>query len=169
MRVPSFSLEYQPDEGNSSVSLPVARMLVVATSGTGYILGSGSAIDYMGLCCTCAGTMMVAASASTLNQANMLAAGLGASNLVFYAFVYTPLKQIHPINTWVGAIVGAIPSLLGRAVASGQVSFNEMLLPAALYFWQIPYFMALEYMCHKDYADGGYIPSFSIELLAYKY
>lgn len=43
-------------------------MLVVATSGTGYILGSGSAIDYMGLCCTCAGTMMVAASASTLNQ-----------------------------------------------------------------------------------------------------
>ncbi|PHT81326.1 Protoheme IX farnesyltransferase, mitochondrial [Capsicum annuum] len=147
----------------------VISMLVVATSGTGYILGSGSAIDYMGLCCTCAGTMMVAASASTLNQANMLAAGLGASNLVFYAFVYTPLKQIHPINTWVGAIVGAIPSLLGWAVASGQVSFNEILLPAALYFWQIPYFMALEYMCHKDYADGGYIPSFSIELLAYKF
>ncbi|PHU17384.1 Protoheme IX farnesyltransferase, mitochondrial [Capsicum chinense] len=133
----------------------VISMLVVATSGTGYILGSGSAIDYMGLCCTCAGTMMVAASASTLNQANMLAACLGASNLVFYAFVYTPLKQIHPINTWVGAIVGAIPSLLGWAVASGQVSFNEILLPAALYFWQIPYFMALEYMCHKDYADGG--------------
>lgn len=46
-------------------------------------------------------------------QANLLAAGLGASNLVLYAFVYTPLKQIHPINTWVGAIVGAIPPLLG--------------------------------------------------------
>ena len=43
-------------------------MLVVATSGAGYVLGSGSAIDYMGLCCTCAGTMMVAASANTLNQ-----------------------------------------------------------------------------------------------------
>ncbi|KAL8477720.1 hypothetical protein ACS0TY_029862 [Phlomoides rotata] len=34
-------------------------------------------------------------------QANMLAAGLAAFNLVLYAFVYTPLKQIHPINTWV--------------------------------------------------------------------
>ncbi|KAM3323183.1 protoheme IX farnesyltransferase, mitochondrial [Capsicum chacoense] len=194
----------------SELSKARLSMLVVATSGTGYILGSVSAIDYMGLCCTCAGTMMVAASASTLNQvfevkndakmnrtkkrplpsgrisiphaitwassvgivgtallaskvdgyplqlANMLAAGLGASNLVLYAFVYTPLKQIHPINTWVGAIVGAIPPLLGWAAASGQVSLNGMLLPAALYFWQIPHFMALAYMCRKDYADGGF-------------
>ncbi|KAJ7979157.1 protoheme IX farnesyltransferase, mitochondrial-like [Quillaja saponaria] len=134
-------------------------MLVVATSGTGYVLGSGNAIDLLGLCSTCTGTMMVAASASSLNQvfeikndakmkrtrerplpsgritiphavtwasvlglsgtallaaqANMLAAGLAASNLILYAFVYTPLKQIHPVNTWVGAIVGAIPPLLG--------------------------------------------------------
>ncbi|KAI3444868.1 hypothetical protein Pfo_001533 [Paulownia fortunei] len=177
-------------------------MLVVATSGTGYILGSGSSIDYLGLCCTCAGTMMVAASANSLNQvfevkndakmnrtrqrplpsgritiphavtwassvgvagtallackANMLAAGLAASNLVLYAFVYTPLKQIHPVNTWVGAIVGAIPPLLGWAAASGQISLNGMILPAALYFWQIPHFMALAYLCRKDYADGGF-------------
>lgn len=177
-------------------------MLVVATSGTGYILGSGNAIDYLGLCCTCAGTMMVAASANTLNQvyeinndskmkrtrnrplpsgrltvphaitwaacagiggtallaskANMLAASLAASNLILYAFVYTPLKQVHPINTWVGAVVGAIPPLLGWAAAAGEVSLNAMILPAALYFWQIPHFMALAYLCRKDYADGGF-------------
>ncbi|KAL6493420.1 Protoheme IX farnesyltransferase, mitochondrial [Orobanche gracilis] len=177
-------------------------MLVVATSGTGYILGSGSSVDYLGLCCTCAGTMMVAASANSLNQvfevrndakmnrtrqrplpsgriniphavtwasfmgisgttllackANILAAGFAASNLVLYAFVYTPLKQIHPVNTWVGAIVGAIPPLLGWAAASGQISLNGMMLPAALYFWQIPHFMALAYLCRKDYADGGF-------------
>ncbi|KAL0425485.1 UNVERIFIED_CONTAM: Protoheme IX farnesyltransferase, mitochondrial [Sesamum radiatum] len=164
---------------------------------------SGSSIDYLGLCCTCAGTMMVAASANSLNQvfevkndakmnrtkrrplpsgritiphavtwassmgvagtallacqANMLAAGLAASNLGLYAFVYTPLKQIHPINTWVGAVVGAIPPLLGWAAASGQISLNGMILPAALYFWQIPHFMALAYLCRKDYADGGYV------------
>lgn len=46
-------------------------------------------------------------------QANALTAGLAASTLALYAFVYTPLKQIHPINTWVGAVVGAIPPLLG--------------------------------------------------------
>ncbi|XP_028095209.1 protoheme IX farnesyltransferase, mitochondrial [Camellia sinensis] len=177
-------------------------MLVVATSGTGYVLGSGNAIDYVGLCCTCAGTMMVAASANSLNQvfeinndakmkrtrqrplpsgritvphavswassvgaagtallaceANMLAAGLAASNLFLYAFVYTPLKQIHPVNTWVGAVVGAIPPLLGWVAASGQVTLNGMILPAALYFWQIPHFMALAYLCRDDYAAGGF-------------
>ncbi|PPR81575.1 hypothetical protein GOBAR_AA39137 [Gossypium barbadense] len=177
-------------------------MLVVATSGTGYVLGSGNAVDLAGLCYTCAGTMMVAASANSLNQvfeinndakmkrtrlrplpsgriaiphavtwassvgfagtallackANMLAAGLAASNLVLYAFVYTPLKQIHPVNTWVGAVVGAIPPLLGWAAASGQISLNGLILPAALYFWQIPHFMALAYLCRDDYAAGGY-------------
>uniref|UniRef100_J3L0N2 Heme O synthase n=1 Tax=Oryza brachyantha TaxID=4533 RepID=J3L0N2_ORYBR len=176
--------------------------LVVATSGAGYVLGSGSMVDMAGLCCTCAGTMMVAASANTLNQvfeikndakmkrtmrrplpsgrigpghaamwatsigaagtallawkANGLAAGLAASNLILYAFVYTPLKQIHPVNTWVGAVVGAIPPLLGWAAASSELSLNAMILPAALYYWQIPHFMSLAYLCRNDYLAGGY-------------
>ncbi|CAN0900438.1 Protoheme IX farnesyltransferase, mitochondrial [Linum grandiflorum] len=86
----------------------------------------------------------------------MMATGLAASTLVLYAFVYTPLKQIHPVNTWVGAVVGAIPPLLGWAAASGEISLNAMILPAALYFWQIPHFMALAYMLRNDYAAGGY-------------
>ncbi|XP_061357963.1 protoheme IX farnesyltransferase, mitochondrial [Gastrolobium bilobum] len=177
-------------------------MLVVATSGTGFVLGSGSAVDLSALSWTCLGTMMVAASANSLNQvfeinndakmkrtcqrplpsgrisiphavswassvglagtallatqANMLAAGLAASNLILYAFVYTPLKQIHPVNTWVGAVVGAIPPLLGWAAASGDISLNGLILPAALYFWQLPHFMALAYMCRDDYAAGGF-------------
>ncbi|KAK9664754.1 hypothetical protein RND81_14G065400 [Saponaria officinalis] len=177
-------------------------MLVVATSGTGYVLGSGQVIDFAGLCWTCAGTMMVAASANSLNQvfevkndalmkrtmqrplpsgrmtilhaacwassmgvagtallackANALAAGLAASNLLLYAFIYTPLKQLHPVNTWVGAVVGAIPPLLGWAAASGEISLNGMILPAALYFWQLPHFMALAFLCRNDYAAGGY-------------
>uniref|UniRef100_A0ACD5YLP8 Uncharacterized protein n=1 Tax=Avena sativa TaxID=4498 RepID=A0ACD5YLP8_AVESA len=176
--------------------------LVVATSGAGYVLGSGSIVDIAGLCYTCTGTMMVAASANTLNQvfeikndakmkrtmrrplpsgrispvhaamwatsvgaagtallafkANGLAAGLAASNLILYAFVYTPLKQIHPVNTWVGAVVGAIPPLLGWAAAASEVSLNSMILPAALYYWQLPHFMALAYLCRDDYLAGGY-------------
>lgn len=58
-----------------------------------------------------------------LFQANMLAAGLGASNLALYAFVYTPLKQIHPVNTWVGAVVGAIPPLLGQILCNFSFGF----------------------------------------------
>ncbi|KAL5206601.1 hypothetical protein ABZP36_034810 [Zizania latifolia] len=190
--------------GRCYFELSKARLsaLVVATSGAGYVLGSGNMVDVAGLCCTCAGTMMVAASANTLNQvfeikndakmkrtmrrplpsgrispahavvwatsigaagttllawkANGLTAGLAASNLILYAFVYTPLKQIHPVNTWVGAIVGAIPPLLGWAAASSELSLNAMILPAALYYWQIPHFMALAYLCRNDYIAGGY-------------
>ncbi|XP_030459013.1 protoheme IX farnesyltransferase, mitochondrial [Syzygium oleosum] len=177
-------------------------LLVVATSGTGFVLGSGSAVDIPGLCWTCGGTMMVAAAANSLNQVfeinndakmkrtkqrplpsgrisvphavawassvgvvgtallayqtNALAAGFAASNLILYAFVYTPLKQIHPVNTWVGAIVGAIPPLLGWVAASGEISLNSIILPAALYFWQIPHFMALAHLCRNDYAAGGF-------------
>ncbi|MED6168428.1 Protoheme IX farnesyltransferase, mitochondrial [Stylosanthes scabra] len=43
-------------------------MLVVATSGTGFVLGSTSAVDLSALSWTCMGTMMVAASANSLNQ-----------------------------------------------------------------------------------------------------
>lgn len=53
-----------------------------------------------------------------LLQTNMVAAGLASANLVLYAFVYTPLKQLHPVNTWVGAVVGAIPPLLGYNFSS---------------------------------------------------
>ncbi|KAL6607983.1 hypothetical protein ACP70R_041046 [Stipagrostis hirtigluma subsp. patula] len=88
-------------------------------------------------------------------QANGLAAELAASNLVLYAFIYTPLKQIHPINTWVGAVVGAIPPLLGWAASSTELSLNSMILPPALYYWQIPHFMAA-YLCRNDYLAGGY-------------
>jgi hypothetical protein len=45
---------------------------VVATSGTGFVLGSGGAVDLSMLSYTCLGTMMVAASASTLNQVTFL-------------------------------------------------------------------------------------------------
>lgn len=45
---------------------------MVATSGTGFVLGSGGVIDFAGLCFTCAGTMMVAASANSLNQVQSL-------------------------------------------------------------------------------------------------
>ncbi|XP_020235359.1 protoheme IX farnesyltransferase, mitochondrial [Cajanus cajan] len=198
--VVSFTRHY----GRCYWELSKARlsMLVVATSGTGFVLGSGSAVDLSALSWTCLGTMMVAASANSLNQVfeinndakmkrtsrrplpsgritvphavgwaasvgiagtallatqtNILAAGLAASNLILYAFVYTPLKQIHPVNTWVGAIVGAIPPLMGWAAASNSISLNGMILPAALYFWQIPHFMALAYLCRDDYAAGGF-------------
>ena len=102
---------------------------------------------------------------------NPTVAALGAGNIILYAGIYTPLKRIHVVNTWVGAIVGAIPPLMGWGAASGQIatsesSFSETLLgpanyggwllAALLYAWQFPHFNALSYSIRTEYADAGY-------------
>ena len=43
------------------------------------------------------------------------------------------------------------------AAASNDISLNAIILPIALYFWQVPHFMALAYLCHDDYAARGYV------------
>jgi protoheme IX farnesyltransferase len=102
---------------------------------------------------------------------NPTTAFLGAGNIVLYAAVYTPLKRIHPINTWVGAVVGAIPPLMGWTAAGGQCAsesgdWHELLfgpdsaggwaLAGLLFFWQIPHFAALSWTIRHEYAAAGY-------------
>lgn len=72
-----------------------------------------------------------------LLQTNAMTAALGAANIGLYAGVYTPLKAISIANTWVGAVVGAIPPLMGWAAASGGLDAGSAALAAALYFWQV--------------------------------
>lgn len=86
------------------------------------------------------------------SQTNLTTAALGAANIALYAGVYTPLKQISIANTWVGAIVGAVPPLMGWAAATGGLDAGAAILGAGLYFWQMPHFMALAWMCKADYA-----------------
>lgn len=91
-----------------------------------------------------------------LEKTNATTAALGAANILLYAGVYTPLKQISIANTWVGAVVGAVPPLMGWAAAEGSLDVGSLLLAAGLYFWQMPHFMALAWLCRADYAAGGY-------------
>lgn len=103
-----------------------------------------------------AASMGVVGVASLYYQTNALTAELGAANLLLYTLVYTPLKQVHWINTWVGAVVGAIPPLMGWAAAAGQIDAGGWIMGALLYFWQIPHFMSLAFLCRQDYAAGRY-------------
>lgn len=84
---------------------------------------------------------------------------LGASNIVLYAGVYTYMKQHSVYNTWVGAVVGAIPPVMGwTAATGGQIwDIEALLLGATLYLWQMPHFFALSYMHRLDYARGGFV------------
>lgn len=47
--------------------------------------------------------------------------------MLLYTCIYTPMKQISQVNTWVGAWVGAIPPLMGWAAATGQLQCGKIL------------------------------------------
>lgn len=57
---------------------------------------------------------------------NGLTALLGAFNLGLYTLAYTPLKRISIVNTWVGAVVGAIPPMMGWAACTGGLELGEL-------------------------------------------
>lgn len=103
---------------------------------------------------------------------NPTVSGLGLANIVLYAGVYTPLKTVTAFNTWVGAVVGGIPPLMGWAAAAGETatgdgSWRELLLAGdgssiggwllagLLGAWQFPHFMALSWSIREDYKAAG--------------
>ncbi|KAF2977283.1 hypothetical protein EK904_005083 [Melospiza melodia maxima] len=52
---------------------------------------------------------------------NPLTGALGAFNIFLYTCCYTPLKRMSIANTWVGAVVGAIPPVMGWTAATGSL------------------------------------------------
>ena len=102
---------------------------------------------------------------------NPTVAFLGSLNIVLYAGVYTPLKRISALNTWVGALVGGIPPLMGWAAAAGQSatgsgewrellfsddSIGGWLLAGLLFAWQFPHFNSLSWPIREEYKNAGY-------------
>jgi len=102
---------------------------------------------------------LVSASAGTAilySGANGIVAGLGLANLLLYTCVYTPMKRFTIVNTWAGAVVGAIPPLMGWAAATGSLSAGSLLFAGILYSWQFPHFNALSWNMRADYSRAGY-------------
>jgi protoheme IX farnesyltransferase len=89
-------------------------------------------------------------------QANLLSAGLAALTIVLYAVVYTPLKRLTTFNTVVGAVVGAVPPLIGWAAAADTLQRGAWVLAALLFTWQLPHFFALAWLHREDYERGGF-------------
>ena len=102
---------------------------------------------------------------------NPTVAFLGGLNIFLYAGVYTPMKRLSVLNTWVGAVVGAIPPLMGWAAAAGQSAsgtgqwrellFSEesvggWLVAGLLFAWQFPHFNSLSWPIREEYKNAGY-------------
>jgi protoheme IX farnesyltransferase len=86
---------------------------------------------------------------------NPLAALFGATILLGYLLVYTPLKRITPLNTFVGAVPGALPVLLGWAATGSKLGLEAGILFLILFLWQLPHFFAIAWAYREDYLKGG--------------
>ncbi|MCO5613805.1 hypothetical protein L7F22_068083 [Adiantum nelumboides] len=91
---------------------------------------------------------------------NPLTAALGLANIVLYSGIYTPMKRVSIVNTWVGSIVGGIPPLIGWTACTGTLHLATDLpgwaLAALLFAWQFPHFNSLAHTLRREYARGGY-------------
>ncbi|EMD33289.1 hypothetical protein CERSUDRAFT_142207 [Gelatoporia subvermispora B] len=125
----------------------------------------------------------IAGPAILLTMVNPTTAVLGAANIALYAGLYTYLKRRSVVNTWVGAVVGGLPPLMGWTACGGHLlptsqaletflpsflssvpleaySGDTVLAPAALFMllfsWQFPHFNSLSHLVRESYAQAGY-------------
>jgi protoheme IX farnesyltransferase len=87
---------------------------------------------------------------------NILAAGLLAFTIFFYAVVYTiGLKRWTAQNIVIGGAAGAFPPMIGWAAATGSIGLESIVLFLMIFFWTPPHFWALALLRKGDYARAG--------------
>lgn len=103
-----------------------------------------------------AGGLAIAAFTLIATVANLLAASLAMSGIVFYVLVYTHwLKRHSTQNIVIGGAAGAIPPLVGWAAVTGDLSWTPWLIFLIIFLWTPPHFWALALMIRDDYESVG--------------
>lgn len=103
-------------------------------------------------------TTGLAGTSLLLTATNPVVAALGVGNIALYAGAYTYSKRHTELNTWIGALVGAIPPVMGWAAATGGsiMALEPAALGTLLFLWQFPHFFALSWLHRDDYARGNF-------------
>jgi protoheme IX farnesyltransferase len=86
---------------------------------------------------------------------NPLTLALALLTAFTYVAIYTPLKRVTAIATFIGAFPGAMGPLLGWTAARGRIEWQGVALFAILFVWQFPHFMAISWLYRDDYARAG--------------
>ena len=122
----------------------------------------GRAACRIGRCCGSVRLTIVVGLCYLAVAVSLLTAALGAATWVLYVVVYTPLKSRTPLNTVVGAVAGALPTLMGWTAVDGSLGFDlagggmkAATLFLIVYLWQFPHFMAIAWIYRREYAEAG--------------
>lgn len=87
--------------------------------------------------------------------ANLLTAVLGATALVSYVLVYTPLKPRSGWAMLAGSLPGALPPLMGWTAGTNALGAGGLSLFAILFFWQLPHFLGIALYRKAEYRAAG--------------
>src|SRR5258708_6468688 len=112
-------------------------------------LGTGEVFAFSAIA-TVAGLVVLA-----LLPSGPAAALVAATTFVLYVFVYTPAKRHTWWNTFIGAVPGAMPPLIGWAAAQGTLTLQSLPLFAILFFWQVPPFLAIAWISRDASRRAG--------------
>jgi protoheme IX farnesyltransferase len=80
---------------------------------------------------------------------------LAAASWGFYVTCYTPLKSVSVWQLPVGAVAGAMPMLIGGAVAGAPLGTMALVLFGLVFFWQFPHAVAIAWIYRRQYARAG--------------
>lgn len=100
------------------------------------------------------GTIM-AGSIWLMVTTNPITGTLTLLTAVMYVGIYTPLKRVTTLATFIGAFPGAMPPLIGWTAARGRIEWPAVALFAILFVWQFPHFMSIAWLYREDYGRAG--------------
>ena len=83
---------------------------------------------------------------------NLISAFILAVTILFYLFVYTIwLKRKTPQNIVIGGAAGALPPVIGWAIATNGISLEPIILFLIIFIWTPSHFWALSLYKTEDY------------------
>ena len=87
---------------------------------------------------------------------NLVAATILTITILFYVFVYTIwLKRKTPQNIVIGGAAGALPPVIGWAIATGDIALQPIILFLIIFFWTPSHYWALSLYKTDDYKKAN--------------
>jgi len=87
---------------------------------------------------------------------NLVASFILATTILFYVFIYTIwLKQKTPQNIVIGGAAGALPPIIGWAIATGDITLQPVILFLIIFIWTPSHFWALSLYKTEDYRKAN--------------